>query len=256
MSDMNCSDFDNYVDDYLEAGGSDSARQLSVHIATCRNCQEKLVNHQRYLASMAGAKAPAIEEERGAGILRMAVAQARKSETRDNRQYTGPGGQRLLLSFLGGAVAASLIAVALVIGTGVLPSTSSPATTADLLAGEAAWQQNLTIVINAPGDMEGARLVFELPADISLRGQEYLSRIDWPITLKKGSNTIVLPVNVATFAEFADRVTLSASLIYKDKKKDFELDLDLAPPQIRSQGAIEKRLPRFAKSLNEFWRLV
>ncbi|MDF1692682.1 MAG: hypothetical protein P1U47_09930 [Zhongshania sp.] len=258
---MICSDVDVLLDDYLDDGESENARVFTAHVATCRACSARLERHQQYLAVMKAARAPALESRRAATMVRLAASQSRL----DQQRHRG--------MLLNTALAASLVAIAVIVGWRELPlepsfpsavQSMSPRVVelgeklpnAAYLADEWAWQKNVTIVINVPEDMENARLVFNLPADVSLRGQEQLSQIDWSVSLKKGSNTIVLPLNVDSFAEFAGSVTLAASLIYIESKKDFELDIDLAPPQIRGQGAILKNAPRFTQLVNEFWRLV
>ena len=254
---MICSEFDVLLDDYLDDGECEKGRVFSAHVTTCGACRARLEHYQQYRAVMATAKAPALESRRAATMIRLAASQGSLNQ------------QRRRGMLLNTALAASLVAIAVIVGWRELPfepavKLTSPRMaeldeklpSAAYLADEWAWQKNVTIVINVPEDMENARLVFNLPADVSLRGQEQLSQIDWSVSLKKGSNTIVLPLNVDSFAEFAGSVTLAASLIYKESKKDFELDIDLAPPQIRNQGVIWKKSLRFTSLVNTYWRLV
>jgi len=63
-------------------------------------------------------------------------------------------------------------------------------------------------------------------AELSVVGQELLSNVTLPVSLKKGKNTIVIPVQLEEFALYSDDVVVDASLVYENNQTHFELDLN------------------------------
>ena len=216
---MSCNEFDHFLDD--ESG--EAINEFVAHTKGCEACRIQWQSHQHYLSVMRTAQVPDMNSARAASMLRRVAAQG-ESAFKNTKQ-----------PFVQGFIAASVLAVALVLGVGSFDETSSE--TMALVASEYDWSQEVTIAINVPRDMDGAQLVLRLPADISIQGYEYLSQVQWPVDLKQGRNTIVLPVSVDDFAEFANEVILSASLIYENTQKDFELNVNVDVPENPSHGS-------------------
>lgn len=207
---MNCNECDRYIDKGLNAKHSDSEReQFLAHTESCASCSLQWREHQQYLAIMAGVNEPDINPKVAAILLRTAAKPALVKQP-----------------FVQGFMAASVLAVAVLIGVAGF-NANSPNSAPLATLGSDGWSQDVTIAITVPHDMDGAQLVLRLPDDISIEGYEYLSQVQWPVSLKQGRNTIVLPVSVDDFAQYAEQMVLSASLIYNNVKKDFELDLNL-----------------------------
>ncbi len=224
---MKCSDILDQLDDYvagtLEPG---VAQKVSSHINTCSDCQKQLSEHKRYLKQMNTFESPMLDSSRAARILRKSVEEGEKRQNVRKQR----------LSFMGGFVAASALALSLAFTINLF-SMSEKAPT---FVGVYDWEQEISLVINVPRDMDGAKLILDLPADISIRGLEHLATVEWPIDLKKGANTIVLPVNIEPYAEYAETLSLAASIIYNNNKKDFELDIDLDLPHNKARGSTFK----------------
>lgn len=222
---MKCSDVTHQIEDYLaEELETSLTTEISSHVAKCDACRERLYQHKEYLVRMSTFKAPKLDSSRSARILRRAVEQGQKQENLKKQN----------LSFVHGFIAASIFAIALVAGFTTFRSDAPPPN----IVGIYDWEQEISLVINVPKDMNGAQLILDLPADISIQGLEHLARVEWPIDLKKGSNTIVLPINIEPYAEYAESLSLAATIIYNNSKKDFELDINLDLPQNKARGAI------------------
>ena len=222
---MKCSDLELLIDAYA-AGKSEAGanQQIEKHLAECEFCRKQVNQQKEYFLRVSNFNAPALDSSRAARILRLAVAEGQK------RQQA----KRLNLSFARGFVAASVLAVAVMLGVNTFQTTDNPP---DIVAG-LDWEREVSLVINVPKDMDGAQLILDLPADISIQGLEHLARVEWPVDLKKGSNIIDLPINIEPYAEFAEQVTLTASIVHNDKKRNFKLDINLASPQNNVHGQI------------------
>ena len=227
---MNCTDLNNLLDDYVADRLEGSlSEQISSHLSECEMCRKLVHQHKEYFVRINTFTAPSLSSSRSARILRLAVAEGQKKLDAKNQR----------MSFVRGFVAASVLAVTAFIGLNTLQPTSQPTA----LVGMYDWVEEISLVINVPEDMNGAQLILDLPADISIQGLEHLARVKWPVDLKKGSNVIELPVYIEPYAEYAEVVTLSASIVYKDKKRNFELDINLASPHNAMQGKF--KLPAF-----------
>ncbi|MBN1377744.1 MAG: hypothetical protein JXA04_00760 [Gammaproteobacteria bacterium] len=215
---MKCNELNNLIDDYIagqiEAGVE---KQISDHLTVCIDCRERVRQYKEYFVRMATFNAPNLDSGRSARILRLAVEEGEKRIAAKKHK----------LSFMRGFAAASILAVALLFGVNTLNTSNPPSEIVSMYD----WERDISLVIHVPNDMDGALLVLDLPDDISIRGLEYLAHIEWPVDLKKGSNVITLPINIEPYAEYAEQLTLAASIEYKDKKRDFMLDISLASPQ-------------------------
>ncbi len=227
---MKCNDLIQVLDDYIADKVDVSVdAQIVDHLAECEACRERARLQKEYFVHLAAFNAPKLDSSRTARMLRLAVEEGEKKQSSKKQS----------LSFMRGFAAASILAVAVAIGINTLKPTDN----ALVVAGASDLQHEISLVINVPQDIDGAQLILDLPADISIQGLEHLARVEWPVDLKKGSNIIELPINIGPYAEFAEQLTLSASIVYKDKKRDFELDINLASPQNNVHGQFFESLP-------------
>ena len=222
---MKCNDILDQLDDFIAKKLDASvAQKISSHIEACGRCQMQLNEHKQYLEHMNSFKTPSLDSSHAARILRNSVEEGEKRINARKQK----------LSFIGGFVAASTLALSLAL---IMNLFSTPEKTPTFV-GIYDWEQEISLVINVPKDMNGAKLILDLPADISIQGLEHLAIVEWPIDLKKGANTIVLPVNIEPYAEYAEKLSLAASIIYNNNKKDFELDINLDLPHNKARGSI------------------
>lgn len=218
---MNCTVFDTYLSQHDEAGSAALRHdELVAHTAHCGHCYRQWQQHERYLAILTNAPIPELDSGRAARLLRRAGA-AQKTT-----------GQR---PFVQGFIAASVLALGVLLGLNLLQN-PTPTGAAQPVLGQYDWTQEVTIAITAPHDMDGAHLVLQLPPNMGIEGYEYRSEVVWPLNLKQGRNTIVLPVLIDELAIYEDHLRLPASLIYNNSQKDFELTLELDAPQNPSHG--------------------
>lgn len=231
---MKCTETTQLFDDYLQGSLSKQVHhQLKDHLAGCASCQRELQDHKDYLQSMASFETPKLDSGRAANLLRNAALQGQLEASAKDRKS----------SFVQGFIAASVMALA--VSFGIKQFNGQQAVTDQTyVANYGVDAQEIALVINAPFDMDGAQLILNLPADVSIQGQEHLATVEWAVDLKKGSNRIVLPVQFEPFAEFAEELMLSASLIYQDGQKDFEVDLTQDASSEQSHGSAQSEEPQ------------
>ncbi len=223
---MNCCDFEDKIDGYI-ANTIDKSlrRRMLVHQVKCSECAFSLQQHIAYLSMLSSWKEPKLDDDLKDKLL---------SSLDKNSISTRQKPYQLLKGFAGGFAAASMMALALFIGNEI---THKPQQLdlAAIFAEDEYISRDITLVINVPEDMPEAELHFNLPAELSIVGQEHLTKVNVPISLREGENTIVIPIELESFAEYASKLVVDASLIYKNVKRDFALDLnqlsDLDTPQ-------------------------
>lgn len=235
---MKCIDTKKLMNDYMDGElEQDVQQELQAHLNQCSSCQQLALQQQQYKAAMASFQTPKLDSGRAANLMRKAMIEA------EQQQHV----KRRTSSFTQGFAAASVMALALTFGLNQWHSnspTSAPSLTAQTNhSGVAFDSQELTLVIHAPVNMDGAQLILNLPADVSIQGQEHLAQVKWTVDLKEGENEIVLPVQFEPFAEFADQLMLSASLIHQNQQKDFEVDLTQENSQNETHGSTLPKEP-------------
>lgn len=225
---MNCEHFEQLIEQEQTASTVEQ-QQLAQHLQACTACSAVAAKHQQYKTVLAGFSTPPLNRARAARMIRLADAQAQQSASLLSRPFTQ------------GFAAAALMAVALTVGINGFENPIDIEST-EVLVAEYDWTQEVTIAITVPQDMVAAQLVLQLPADMSIEGYEYLSEVVWPIDLKEGRNTIVLPVLIDQMAQFSEQLSVPASLIYDNKQKDFELELLLGAQALQqsSHGQLPK----------------
>lgn len=226
---MNCSDFETQIDDFTSNKLDVKARQRMIeHKAQCSACSQSLQQHMDYLTLLSSWQEPELQEATKRRILSKLETQTLHRNSRGRNQT--------LMGFASGFAAASLFAVGLFVSGQFL---AEPSDLASLIEQDPIYSQEITLVINVPSDMPNAELKLSLPAELSVVGEEYLSNITVPVSLKQGRNSIVIPVQLEEFAIYANDVIVDASLIYKNSKTDFafgldqylDLDTESHPPQ-------------------------
>lgn len=205
---MTCDHLQTLIEDYINQQLDNKERaMLEEHFSYCESCQITKASSLEYRKKLQAFRAPELAPSSAAKLLRHARAI-------NERQ------QQATSSFIYGFIAASVLAVAVLVGTRIFTD-AQPTDIVSVFD----WEKEISLVINVPNDMNDAKLILNLPPDISIQGLEHLSTVEWMLNLKKGSNTITLPIQVEPYANYAEDVRLAASLIYKNNKKDFSLDL-------------------------------
>lgn len=226
---MNCHEFESLLNDYSNTTPDDRTQQaMHVHIDKCECCASSMRLHKRYRETLRTLSVPPLNSQKREALL---AGLNKPSET--TRSSSG--------SFAVGFIAASVLAIAVFLSQQFQHSHQQAELLA-LLDEDENLSQEITLVINVTSDMPNAELRLNLPEDISVSGFDHLAEVSLPVNLKKGVNTIIIPVQLEHFALYADKVVVDASLIYKNSKKDFAFDLDefldQYSPQVDSDGLI------------------
>lgn len=229
---MKCQDFELQLDAYSNGDLAPlQQQQMAAHASQCTACRQSQVQHHIYCKAAAAFSTP---ELRGA-------SKARLLHTLNNGYSNQtPAKSHAFKNFAGGFAAASMLAIALFIGHNAT-QTQAPTGFQQFVSYEEDLQREITIVINAPADMNSAELVLNLPSDMSIVGEDYLDQIQLSVDLKKGANQITLPVMIEPYAIYADSIALAASLNYKNQQKTFSLNVELDTPQDEAHKLIQHK---------------
>lgn len=221
---MNCEVFDSHLNAYVRGQlGVNTHIAMRDHAVSCPHCSDLAEERKAYLATLNSVTVPNLTSAKSDRLIANAKQRGRSTTDR--------------YGFVKGFAAASILAVAVFLGVSqlnhndvasesfVTAGLATPSHLDDLDARE------ITLIIHSPSQMESAQLVIQLPVDIAIAGEEHLSEVEYIVDLHAGENRIVLPIVSEPYAMYASDVKLQASLHYKNGKKDFELDVDLTPPQ-------------------------
>lgn len=224
---INCDDFDNQLNAFIRDGlGVDAHIAMRDHVVGCSACAQLLQERKAYLNAVCAVKAPALSPNKSAQLLANAVEQGKKRSPAADNDY----------GFIKGFIAASVLAVAVFIGfnqyqTLVLNNKPQLVEHSIPIMPSVSDSREITLIIHSPQKMEAAQLVIQLPVELSIAGEEHLSEVEYIVDLQAGENRFVLPIVPEPYAMYVEDLKLSASLLYKNSKKDFELDIDLTTPQ-------------------------
>lgn len=219
---MNCHDIPEWFDAMLdEEIRLPAHRELQQHLNTCADCTTALIEHQEYRKQMRQLCVPEPESGYYALLLRQARVEG-------EQQLQGQIARRH--RFQGFAAAA-----ALAFGIFAVFNFNQSRPFADIGSEQFAQQNELvsdeiTVLINVPADMPGASLALEFPAELSLQGFDNEQLLAWQVDLKKGANTITLPVLASAAYAKGQTLLVSAQIEYNNKSKYFQLPVELFSP--------------------------
>lgn len=165
--------------------GSLPARELADsrrHIAECQSCREAL--H--------GAEALSMLKGRETGEVPPGLFDRLRSELHRTPSRERAGRRFWLGAGFGGAVAASLFALALLAGWVGPPSNDAPAVAEFLVALDEPRMMDLAIEADRP--LQNARISIFLAGGVELSGYGEQRELTWATDLKAGVNRLSLPV--------------------------------------------------------------
>lgn len=206
---MNCTEFKNRLDDYLD-GGLSAAEQMDfqVHLSACTQCRGRVgraQSIQKALKQMTTPAAPADLAER-------ALIHARAAQ--DKRRALRRG-------FIGGALAASiLIAIAT---TAFWPQVQPLEPNTQILALNEV--RPVKLALNSDRALEGVTLTIELPAMAELKGFRGRTVVSWKTNLEAGNNLLALPI----IATGSGSGYLVARIEHNNKIKELSIPLTAQP---------------------------
>lgn len=208
---MDCQQLQQSIDDYLDGVLPAGEHGLvESHLGGCTDCQAQLSQIQALRHALRKLPVP----PPSADFTRRVLASARQSRQRRQR--------------LGGGLATAL-AASLVIWVGITlfqPSSNSPGIEAIVMG--VSDTREVKLVFNAPENFQQVSLQLELSGNIELVGFTGRSNIEWQTKLKKGANTLVLPITATGHGQ----AEVIARIKHQGKIRTFRI-----PLKIQSSGA-------------------
>jgi len=200
-------DLDALLDGELDAAAS---RALEQHAASCRDCSTALDRARALKAALRALPMPEPRAELFAAALRRAKeASAALPSTR----------RRHVLAGLGGALAAGIAALALLVLW--QPRSGGDLSVVTLSVNDS---RTLNLVFAAENALDDVSLTVELPPGVEVRGHEGKRTLAFHTRLAAGNNVLALPL----VAVGAGGGSLVAELRAGDDRKQFVVTIDIS----------------------------
>ncbi|MFH7321573.1 anti-sigma factor family protein [Desulfurivibrio sp. D14AmB] len=242
---------DDYLDGYLEPasrGGFDS------HLESCRVCRAAVAAEAAWRQTLRQLPVPPMRPGFAERALRGAALANRRPVTIGGgfglfallRRLVGgggeparnrrPGGRLLLGAGLGGALAAGLVALLLVVSPPreVAQLLREPVQLVSMTVNET---RSLDLVFHAPAMVEEAELELRLSDGIRLVNRPQLSEVNWSVRLEAGGNRLPLTVR----ADQGGEQTLVVRLRQGEQQREFRVQFDIVPGSFRDSTAPQYR---------------
>jgi len=214
---MNCKDlktnFDDYVDETLEAGASAQLRQ---HVATCDACQQ-LIDRERRLRSSLREYGDSSMPTPDATYFDRALITAERQGAKQQHK-------RSWMTGFGSAVAAGL---AIWLLSGVLmdtPNSGSMDSPIPMVTMALEEPHTVNLVFSSVIPLEDATLTLTLPDGIELAGFKGQRQVTWKTSLKEGKNLLPLRL-IATMPTSGE---LLATLEHGEDDRTFRLQVNVS----------------------------
>ena len=209
---MDCKQLQQCIDDYLDgvlpAGEQRLAEQ---HLAGCSDCRAALNQIQGLRHALRALPVPAPSADFSQRVL----GKVRQQQQRRR--------QRLI----GGLVTAMAASFVMWVGVALFqPEGKSPGIDAIVMG--ISETREVKLVFNAPEQFQRVTLQLELTGNIELAGFKGRRDIEWQTVLKKGSNTLVLPIT----ATGGGQAEVLARLKHEGKTRIFRI-----PLKVQNTGA-------------------
>lgn len=213
---MNCK----FINNIIEQGESVNTlslveqQKLQEHLDVCALCHQTYNEHLAYLSVINKLEMPDLNTFKAKEILQRA-SQVNKKATNDS-------------TFWKGFIAASVLSVAL-LGSWQLSQESESTLIAQHNTVKSTTTE-VTLVINSPEDISDADLNLLLPEYVSVAYQGYENEKDlfWAVDLKKGVNTITLPIKINNRHVLGEPLSIMATIYHEAEEREFEIKLNLS----------------------------
>jgi hypothetical protein len=253
---MNCTDFQNQIDDYCDGALSGEPKaNCEAHLASCVECSRAVDGHNSLLISLKAMPFPGPSE----GFAKRALQIAMESEVAG--QNVGHHHRRGFVVGFGSAVAAAL---ALWVVVGVFPQqtpqlkgnleTASVKSNVETNVGSSIKtsipefsialneQRDIKLAFFSSEELKGATITLKMPEAVALVGYEGQRELVWKTNLAKGDNLLRLPI-IATGITSGQLV---AHIAYKGKVKTLKVNLAIgktrSAPELSGSLGIELRV--------------
>ena len=180
---MNCDSVHDLIRDLAAQTASDSDRRAcTTHIEGCPDCRAALRGAEA-LIELRRRKTGSLDEQLFDSVVAAATNDVRG---RDNKQHFWIG------AGIGGAIAASLFALAITFGWTDVLRTSTPETAEFVLAMNEPRQMNLAFETDR--QLQGATISILISGDVEIDGYGSQHELTWTEDLDAGINRLSLPV--------------------------------------------------------------
>ncbi len=182
---MNCHQFDQYLDEYLDGVLPLRLRQeFSDHGSQCQRCHQCLIQAEKIQQALRGMPVPPLPENYVEKQFQKLWAQQSRASSKKGWRYLNHP-----------ALAASLL-LGILLGGGLMQWLSSnrspevgPSVTVALYE-----TREVRFVVNARNDMPGARVTIRIPPHLQMEGYPDRHELTWTTDLKAGPNLLALPL--------------------------------------------------------------
>lgn len=212
---MHCKQTLHYIDNLTsDTINADLPKEISTHIQLCATCQTNYQQHKLYLTHVQQITSPDLAPSKVKMMLKKVQEQRHSSKKKPSNR-----------GFMQGFIAASVLAIAL-IGTWTTWQNNQAVQTT--VATPSFITTEVVLVINTPEDIYDADLNLTLPSKVVLIGYEDSSDLTWPVDLKKGVNTLSLPIRVESGNMSPSPFSIMAKLYHYTEEREFEIKVDLS----------------------------
>ena len=234
---INCTDFQNTIDEYCRADLSpEVVADFDAHLASCSECTMEVDAHNDFLMSLKAM--PVVGPSEGFAIRALRIA----AESGTVGHNVGHHHRR---GFMVGFGSAAVAALALWVVVGVFPeqmpgtngnsemakveAVTDVETNADNRIPEFSIalneQRDIKLAFFSAEDLKGATITLQMPENVALVGYEGQRELTWKTNLAKGDNTLRLPIIATSVATSAVGGQLVAHIEYMGKVKILKVNL-------------------------------
>lgn len=216
---MNCSDIDEFLDDFLgEALSPLAIVAFEQHIAKCSNCKSKVAEAKAIQTEMRDIAVP----EPSYGFEQRVFENVRKHYKEESNWHFSP---RFAAGFA--SLSAVSLAIWLVIGQQPPLSPKSPQVVSIALN----QTYPVRLMFDADRAITQAELSISLPDNVELKGFPGHRELKWKTNLKKGQNILALPIKATSFGQGEIHTQLSYN--NSIKHHDFLLNAAETPSSVQ-----------------------
>ena len=208
---MDCKQLIAILDDYLDGSLPEGENRLAdAHLADCQDCQAELRQLQGLRHALRSLPVPAPSP----GFTDNLLGQVRQQQKQRERRKRA----------LPLAMAASLLLSA---GLLMFQAGKGPVELESISLAVDDTRQ-VSLVFNAPADFKQVTLQLSLNGNIELAGYVGQRELEWQSSLKKGQNTLVLPIR----ATGRGQGELVARILHGDKVRHFRIPFNMNVPGV------------------------
>ena len=269
---MNCTDFQNLIDDYSRADLSlELMADAEIHLASCSECTKYIDEYNNLMACLKAMPVTGPSEAFAERVLRVAIHHG-KDHGEDKTTSHGSVEQNThhhhRRGFVVGFGSAAAAALALWVVAGVFPQQIPLQTGVPRLASVESnveanigssiktsipefsialnEQRDIKLAFFSSEDLKGATITLQMPEAIALVGYEGQRKLVWKTNLARGDNTLRLPIIATSVAANASAGQLVAHIEYKGKVRTLKVNLAIdearSAPDLSDSTSLELRV--------------